>query len=296
MSNPPLRTHAALLAGHVPNPELGNLPSLSQDYLEEERRKIEDYEKMVKRMGGKDLSLSCLHIAAMAGWRQRFQAVVAGEDWAGKGLWLNFAADTEYAELLQELGMVWCHWKRCNEPHNPRVMIELVDLASVFFDKILQDLGVEEFQPNMHPDSLSTKLADLVNATWSRHFDFLAEEGIHASEETTVLCAYLTELRECVASMNPIEGLGVIGAILAILGLNPLDLYGWFLVKQILNLFRQEHGYMEGTYVKTWENREDNEHLATLLQLARQDDYKQLPANDGAVLRDNLSRIYPNAE
>ena len=34
----------------------------------------------------------------------------------------------------------------------------------------------------------------------------------------------------------------------------------------MLNFFRQDHGYQDGTYVKQWQGREDNEHLSELLE------------------------------
>ena len=35
--------------------------------------------------------------------------------------------------------------------------------------------------------------------------------------------------------------------------------------KNVLNLFRQDHGYRDGRYRKSWQGREDNEVLAELL-------------------------------
>ena len=35
--------------------------------------------------------------------------------------------------------------------------------------------------------------------------------------------------------------------------------------KNVLNFFRQDNGYKDGTYVKTWNGREDNEHLVDLV-------------------------------
>lgn len=35
--------------------------------------------------------------------------------------------------------------------------------------------------------------------------------------------------------------------------------------KNVLNFFRQDHGYQEGTYHKLWQGREDNEHLVEVL-------------------------------
>ena len=42
-------------------------------------------------------------------------------------------------------------------------------------------------------------------------------------------------------------------------------LYSAYVGKNVLNFFRQDHGYKEGTYVKNWAGREDNEHLVELV-------------------------------
>ena len=41
-------------------------------------------------------------------------------------------------------------------------------------------------------------------------------------------------------------------------------LYRAYVSKNVLNFFRQDHGYKEGHYIKTWNGREDNEHLVEL--------------------------------
>ena len=43
-------------------------------------------------------------------------------------------------------------------------------------------------------------------------------------------------------------------------------LYQHYVGKNVLNFFRQDHGYQDGTYIKQWQDREDNEHLSELLQ------------------------------
>ncbi len=44
------------------------------------------------------------------------------------------------------------------------------------------------------------------------------------------------------------------------------NLYRSYVGKNVLNLFRQDYGYKEGRYLKTWDGREDNEHLVEILQ------------------------------
>jgi hypothetical protein len=38
-----------------------------------------------------------------------------------------------------------------------------------------------------------------------------------------------------------------------------------------LNFFRQDHGYKEGSYIKIWDGREDNEHLVEVLNTTDSD-------------------------
>jgi dimeric dUTPase (all-alpha-NTP-PPase superfamily) len=43
------------------------------------------------------------------------------------------------------------------------------------------------------------------------------------------------------------------------------ELYRQYVGKNVLNFFRQDNGYKAGTYQKTWQGREDNEHLVDVL-------------------------------
>jgi hypothetical protein len=43
------------------------------------------------------------------------------------------------------------------------------------------------------------------------------------------------------------------------------SLYRTYVGKNVLNFFRQDHGYKDGSYIKVWQGREDNEHLVEVL-------------------------------
>tara|TARA_R110000772_G_scaffold238154_4_gene350151 strand:+ start:80601 stop:81236 length:636 start_codon:yes stop_codon:yes gene_type:complete len=43
------------------------------------------------------------------------------------------------------------------------------------------------------------------------------------------------------------------------------QLYSAYVGKNVLNFFRQDHGYQSGSYQKVWQDREDNEHLVEIL-------------------------------
>ncbi|WJG11268.1 dUTP diphosphatase [Aliiglaciecola sp. LCG003] len=47
--------------------------------------------------------------------------------------------------------------------------------------------------------------------------------------------------------------------------MTPDELYRQYVGKNILNFFRQDNGYKEGSYIKIWQGQEDNEHLVEVL-------------------------------
>lgn len=63
-------------------------------------------------------------------------------------------------------------------------------------------------------------------------------------------------------------------------GLSWDDLYCIFVEKNVLNVFRQDNGYKDGSYIKIWNNMEDNEHLSEIVSCLRGvDQYSDLIYN-----------------
>ena len=71
------------------------------------------------------------------------------------------------------------------------------------------------------------------------------------------------------------------------------DLYTMYVGKNVLNRFRQDHGYQTGSYRKQWSGREDNEHLAELLTEAKNGQVDD-EVNFLDWLYGQLSQRYPN--
>ncbi len=46
-----------------------------------------------------------------------------------------------------------------------------------------------------------------------------------------------------------------------------MELFKQYTGKNVLNVFRQDHGYKAGSYIKIWDGREDNEHLVEVLDI-----------------------------
>ena len=43
------------------------------------------------------------------------------------------------------------------------------------------------------------------------------------------------------------------------------ELFTSYVGKNVLNFFRQDHGYKDGSYIKEWHGKEDNEHLVEVV-------------------------------
>ena len=60
--------------------------------------------------------------------------------------------------------------------------------------------------------------------------------------------------------------LALFEALLEDCGMDWRALFKQYIGKNVLNVFRQDHGYKAGSYIKIWNGREDNEHLVELLE------------------------------
>ncbi len=67
------------------------------------------------------------------------------------------------------------------------------------------------------------------------------------------------------ALVNQRFDVAVVPTLLGDLGRDYDDLYSAYVGKNVLNFIRQDHGNRDGTYVKTWHGREDNENLVKIV-------------------------------
>ena len=61
------------------------------------------------------------------------------------------------------------------------------------------------------------------------------------------------------------SNLALFELLLADCDMNWAELFKQYVGKNVLNVFRQDHGYKQGSYIKIWHGREDNEHLVEIL-------------------------------
>ena len=143
----------------------------------------------------------------------------------------------ECAELLDHFGWKW--WKK-QEPDTEQVSLELIDIWHFGLSSLLeQEASV---------DTLSDRIAEeMAAATGSGDF--------RADVET--FAGHVLQSRAF-----DIQGFA---RLMAGVGLSFDQLYSGYIGKNVLNFFRQDHGYKDGTYRKTWAGKEDNEHLVEAL-------------------------------
>lgn len=158
-------------------------------------------------------------------------------DWPRQGYEWYRAIWIECAELLEHYGYKW--WKR-HSPDREQVQLEVIDIWHFGISAALARSG--------DPELAAASMVDALQG-WHR-------EGLDVPAATESLAEYaLTQKDFSVPRF---------WELMHAAGLDFESLHQRYVGKNVLNLFRQDHGYKEGSYVKDWDGREDNEHLVEL--------------------------------
>ncbi|MBA1443967.1 MAG: dUTP diphosphatase [Chromatiales bacterium] len=181
-------------------------------------------------------------------------------DWRSAGYPWYRAIWTECAEMLDHYGWKW--WKH-QKPDMEQVHLEIVDI----WHFALSDLLIRH---DSMEDAMEAALAGLSRPAGGDDFresiELMAQETIRSQSADITLFA-------------------------AMMGLGEMDfdhLFKTYVGKNVLNFFRQDHGYKEGSYIKIWSGREDNEHLAEILSELDPDS-----ASFSEDLYHRLEQVYP---
>ncbi|GKT12315.1 MAG: hypothetical protein ISEC1_P1292 [Thiomicrorhabdus sp.] len=158
----------------------------------------------------------------------------------------------EAAELIDSYP--WKHWKSIDakvDEENARV--ELVDIWHFLLSLVLEKLSSDQalalldkaLQAN---DAQQTELNGQMNvmSQVAVHEVMLKTALESAGEMGSDSAAYLTRLADSFFSACKVADLDFD------------QLYKIYMAKNVLNKFRQDNGYKEGTYIKEWNGVEDN--------------------------------------
>ncbi len=161
------------------------------------------------------------------------------------------AVAIEGAEAIEHHGWKW--WKK-QDKDLPQLQMELIDIWHFILSEILlrsTDTGADP-KHELHRALAAAETADSV------HLD-----GQAYSLDSLDLVRKL-ELLIAVSVARRIE-LALFAAIMTECLLDWTELFRQYVGKNVLNMFRQDKGYKEGTYEKVWRGREDNEYLVDII-------------------------------
>lgn len=144
---------------------------------------------------------------------------------------------TECAELMDHFGWKW--WKK-QTPELEQIKLEIVDIWHF---------------------GMSTFLVD--SSDYDSIAKTIASEWLTSTEEDDFLQAVETLANDTLTSKK--ISIKAFCSLMLIMDMSIDELFRQYIGKNVLNFFRQDHGYKEGTYIKVWNGKEDNEVLAAVI-------------------------------
>lgn len=179
-----------------------------------------------------------------------------GEDWTngmtknGKSINWRRCIYMECAEMVDSFS--WKHWKAIDaEPDWDNHQIEVVDVWH-----FIMSLAIETYTQEMRGGIEDLAITISENPSFAK-IDF--EEETFGSQDEVI--AKVENLIRISISKDTLD-LEVLVSdffdLVTMSGLHLESLYRLYVGKNILNQFRQDNGYKEGSYVKIWDGKEDN--------------------------------------
>ena len=150
----------------------------------------------------------------------------------------------EAAELVESYP--WKHWKNIDaKVDTDNVKVELVDIWHFVMSEVLR--------VNALGDARDLKeLASDIEAS-------IANENVEYLQDYYAQIEAIEELIEKLfCNFELVDFTATFFRLCEKLGLGFDELYSLYIGKNILNIFRQDHGYKDGTYIKVWNGKEDN--------------------------------------
>ncbi|QOP46204.1 dUTP diphosphatase [Sulfurimonas paralvinellae] len=156
----------------------------------------------------------------------------------------------ECAEMIDSFP--WKHWKNIElEPDWDNLQIEVVDVWHFIIS-----LGIENYFKTMRGgvEDLANDISEMDS------FARIETDSLDFAEQNEVIEKVEDIMRTVLAKEKlALEELFAEFFDLVIMsGLNLDALYRLYVGKNILNQFRQDNGYKDGSYIKVWDGEEDN--------------------------------------
>ena len=222
-------------------------------------------------------------ILQMLKLQQQLNVATNGEEWEkgitknGKLIDWKRCTYLECAELIESYP--WKHWKNIDaQPDYENIKIEAVDIWHFIMSQGLEDYKMQ------HLGSIK----DLANSICAlENYPSFLEESTPTTKnyyEQIAVVEKLMRVLFCNEGTTKLMEAFIDVAIQS--GLNLDSLYKLYVGKNILNQFRQDHGYKEGSYIKIWNGQEDNVTMQRIL-----DENDEITPE---LLYEKLEEAYPN--
>jgi dimeric dUTPase (all-alpha-NTP-PPase superfamily) len=160
------------------------------------------------------------------------------DDWREQNFEWYRAIWIECAELLDHHGWKW--WKK-QQPDVNQIALELVDIWHFGLSLLL--------------------LKD-------QSHEAISESVVKAFNDVEASGDFAINLEEFTKNTLVTKDFDINGFVGLVKGINMQfdQLYIAYVGKNVLNFFRQDHGYQDGSYHKQWGGKEDNEHLVEIVE------------------------------
>lgn len=171
-------------------------------------------------------------------------------DWVKAAYPYLRAVVVEAAEAIEHHGWKW--WKQ-QSLDMAQLQMEVIDIWHFILSEVLLRHQGDEA-------TASTQLLEENAATGIGDIDF--DNQTYRLASMTLLDKL--ELLTALAAARRVE-IAVFASIMRDCGMDWDDLFAQYVSKNVLNFFRQDHGYKDGSYQKIWHGKEDNEHLVEVM-------------------------------
>ncbi len=197
------------------------------------------------------MTISETHLIAMLELQDGMNTKVNPEWIAANNNWYR-AIQVEGVEAIEHHGWKW--WKK-QDCDMAQLRMELVDIWHFILSLAIQ---------GKHGNLALTKkemLTELGLRQKSIQFDnqYFVLAQINLIDKLNLLVGLASARR---------SSLSLFESLIHDCNMEWNDLFKQYVGKNVLNVFRQDHGYKAGSYIKIWDGREDNEHLVEVLELA----------------------------
>ena len=202
-------------------------------------------------------------ILQMLQLQQELNDATNGEGWEkgvtknGKRIDWKRCTYLECAELIESYP--WKHWKNIDaKPDYANIQIEAVDIWHFIMSQALEDYKMKNIGSI---EDLAKNINNLKNfQTFTADISPITKDYYEQIEVVEVLMKTLF----CGDSTEDLMQAFIDVAVQSELNIDAL--YKLYVGKNILNKFRQDHGYKEGSYIKIWNGEEDNVMMQSILE------------------------------